>query len=198
MSLTPREERLVRLSAAIALGRGDVLAELRRTVPEGEPDRGWREAVLQAHLFAGVPRVVEACGVLAAHGGLGTPDADELEEPRDPAAGRGLFDAIYGAHSHEVRGTLGAYHPLLERWIGEHAYGRVIARPGLAPDRRELCAIAALAALGCERQLAAHARGAVRLGASSEEVLEAIALVAGWIDAPRHERALEIARHYGR
>jgi len=88
MSLTPREERLVRLSAAIALGRGDVLAELRRTVPEGEPDRGWREAVLQAHLFAGVPRVVEACGVLAAHGGLGTPDADELEEPRDPAAGR--------------------------------------------------------------------------------------------------------------
>jgi alkylhydroperoxidase/carboxymuconolactone decarboxylase family protein YurZ len=47
----------------------------------------------------------------------------------------------------------------------------VLARAGLAAGRRELCAVAALAALGQERQLAAHARGALRLGATAAEVL---------------------------
>ena len=109
MSLSPTDRRLVRLSALIALGRWDELGELRRAAPAGEPDRSWREVVLQAHLFAGFPRVVEAASVLAAAGGLGTPAADELASvPPDPAAGRALFNAIYGTRAEAVRAEFSA------------------------------------------------------------------------------------------
>ena len=47
--------RLARLFTAICLGEFDVVRELRSAAPEGEPDRAWREAVLQTHLFCGFP-----------------------------------------------------------------------------------------------------------------------------------------------
>jgi 4-carboxymuconolactone decarboxylase len=199
MSLSASERRLVRLSAAIALGRWDALRELRRSAPTGEPDRRWREVLLQAHLFAGFPRVVEAASVLAEAGGLGQHEPDELEPaPVSPAAGRALFDAIYAEQSEPVRAALTGFHPLLARWIAEHAYGRVLARPGLAADRRELCAVAALAAQGQDRQLASHARGAVRLGATTAELVETLEALTPWLAAPDLARAHEVVAHFGR
>jgi alkylhydroperoxidase/carboxymuconolactone decarboxylase family protein YurZ len=189
----------VRLSAAITLGRWDELRALRRSAPAGEPDRRWREVLLQSHLFAGFPRVVEAAGVLEEAGGLGLAAAEELEPlPSDSAAGRALFETIYAERADAVRATLERAHPLLARWIGEHAYARVLARAGLTPDRRELCAVAALAAQGQDRQLAAHARGAVRLGASRAEVLGALQAVADLLDAALLERAREVLHRFAR
>lgn len=199
MSLSARDQRLVRLSAAIALGLWDELGTLRRAAPTGEPDRAWREVVLQAHLFAGFPRVVEAATVLSQAGGLGAPEPGELEPgPPDLAAGRALFDAIYAEHAAPVRATLEAAHPLLARWIAEHAYARVLARPGLAADRRELCAVAALAAQGQDRQLAAHARGAVRLGATSAEVRATIEALEPWLASAALAQARDVVAHFGR
>lgn len=198
MSLSPSEQRLVRLSAAIALGAWDELRRLRREAPPGEPDRRWREVLLQSHLFAGFPRAVEAASVLAAVGGLGTPDPDELARPADPAAGRALFDAIYAEKAPTVRAALDEAHPELARWIAEHAYARVLARPGLAPDRRELAAVAALAAQGQDRQLASHARGAVRLGASSAEVHETVVALADLLPPALLERARDVVAHFAR
>jgi len=201
MSLPEEDRRLVRLSAAIALGRWDELRALRRAAPPGEPDRRWREVLLQSHLFAGFPRTVEAAGVLATAGGLGAPEPDEADETAnapDPAAGEALFDAIYGARAAAVRAELVAGHPQLARWIAEHAYARVLARPGLAPDRRELCAVAALAVQGQERQLASHARGAVRLGATPAEVVATIEELAAWMGAGELARAREVVAHFGR
>ena len=198
MSLSAGEKRLVRLSAAIALGAWDELRRLRHEAPAGEPDRRWREVLLQSHLFAGFPRAVEAASVLAAVGGLGTPEPDELARPSDPAAGRALFDAIYAENAPTVRAALDEAHPELARWIAEHAYARVLARPGLAPDRRELAAVAALAAQGQDRQLASHARGAVRLGATSDEVHETLAALADLVPPALLERAREVAAHFAR
>jgi len=199
MSLTGREHRLVQLSAAIALGRWEILRELRRAAPPGEPDRGWREVVLQSHLFAGFPRAVEAASVLSAAGGLGTLDPDELvpADARD-TAGRELFDAIYGSGAAAVRAQLADYHPELAHWIASHAYARVLSRPGLSADRRELAAVAALAAQGQERQLASHVRGALRVGATAQEVREALEALRALVDEPLLARALDVAQHFAR
>jgi alkylhydroperoxidase/carboxymuconolactone decarboxylase family protein YurZ len=196
MSLSASERRLVRLSAAIALGRWDELRALRRAAPRGEPDRRWREVLLQAHLFAGFPRTVEAASVLAASGGLGPPEADEQASAPDLAAGRALFDAIYGPQADAVRGELARCHPALATLVAEHAYARVLARAGLASDRRELCAVAALAGQEQERQLAAHARGAVRLGASPAEVRAALDAIADLLAPGALERAREVIAHF--
>lgn len=199
MTLSATDRRLVRLSAAIALGRWDELRALRRAAPRGEPDRRWREVLLQSHLFAGFPRAVEAASVLAEAGGLGAPDPDELEPTvPDPAGGSALFERIYSEQSHGVRAALERFHPLLGRWIAEHAYTRVLARAGLAPARRELCAVAALAADEQDRQLAAHARGAVRLGATRTEVEEALAEIADLLTPAAHARAREVIAHFTR
>jgi 4-carboxymuconolactone decarboxylase len=198
MSLAPDERRLVRLSAAIVLGDWDELRALRRSAPEGEPDRRWREVLLQAHLFAGFPRVVEAGSVLAAVGGLGAPEPDEQPTPLDRERGRALFEAIYAEQSAEVRAALSGIHVALAEWIEDHAYGRVLARPGLAADRRELCAVAALAAQGQERQLASHARGAVRLGATAAEVHATLEAIADLLAPAALARAREVTGHFAR
>ncbi len=199
MSLSSSERRLVRLSAAITLGRWDELRALRRAAPTGEPDRRWREVLLQAHLFAGFPRAVEAASVLSEGGGLGACDPDELEPAApDATGGSTLFERIYSEQASAVRASLERAHPLLARWIAEHAYARVLARVGLAPERRELCAVAALAAQEQDRQLAAHARGAVRLGATRAEVQETLTEIADLLAPTALERAREVVEHFTR
>lgn len=194
MSLSDSDRRLLRLFLACVLGNWDEVRRLRGAAGPGEPNRRWREALLQVHLFAGVPRQVEASGILVTAGGLGALDADEIEgtiEGTGDVRGRGaaLFDRIYEDDSEAVRAMLARGHPEFERWVLEHAYGRVLSRPGLPPDRRELLAVVALAALGQERQLASHVRGARRCGASDEEILASLEAVSDLVEPYRLEGA---------
>jgi alkylhydroperoxidase/carboxymuconolactone decarboxylase family protein YurZ len=192
-----RDRRLARLFAAIVLGRWDEAVALRRAAPAGEPDRAWREAVLQTHVFAGFPRTVEAYAVLASAGGLGALDADErLGETEQPERGRALFERIYAGDSERVRELLLAGHPDFAKWIEGHAYGRVLSRPGLSPARRELLAIAGLAALGQDRQLASHARGALRCGATREDVHAVLEAIRDLVEPERAERARAVLEHF--
>ena len=206
MPLTERDERLLRLVTTVVLGDWDGLRGLRRGAPAGEPDRGWRETLLQAHLFAGFPKVVEALAVLGSEGGLGAPEPEELE-PGSPGPSPGgspdrahperalgergarLFDRIYAGHADRVRAFLEGAHPDFARWVAEHAYGRVLTRPGLGADRRELLAVVALAATDQDRQLASHARGALRCGAEPAELERALEVVGDLLGRERSGRA---------
>ncbi len=143
MALSPKDVRLIRLFAAIVLARWDEVESIRRAAPGGEPDVAWREAVLQTQLFAGIPRTVEAFEVLERAGGLGSPAPDEGARCVDD--GRALFDRIYAELADDVVARLDGFHPELAGSILDHAYGRILSRPGLSPDRRELLAVVALA-----------------------------------------------------
>jgi 4-carboxymuconolactone decarboxylase len=197
MSLSPLERRLARLFTAVVQGDWESLRTERQAAPAGEPDRGWRECVLQAHVFAGFPRVVEAYGVLSSCGGLGEIEPDEvLGESDQPERGRALFQRIYEKDAPRVREMLRAGHPDFERWIEGHAYGRILSRPGLDPRTRELLAVAGLAALGQDRQMASHARGALRCGALASDVGAVIECVADLISSERLERARTVTAHF--
>lgn len=214
MSFAASDRRLVRLFTACVLGRWDDVRVERKNADVNEPDRRWREAVLQVHVFAGFPRLVEAYEVLADVGGLGAIDADEFTDGRDlnsrdlgsavvddaeaAARGRVLFERIYADKSTAVRARLELHHADFARWILDHAYGRVLARPGLTADRRELLAVAALAALGQERQLASHARGAVRCGATREDVHATLDAIADFVDVERMQRARTVVQTFAR
>jgi alkylhydroperoxidase/carboxymuconolactone decarboxylase family protein YurZ len=196
-ALSAKDVRLIRLAVGTCSGLWDVVRELRRSAPDGEPDRAWREIVLQTHLFAGFPRVVEVCEVLASEGGLGTPEDDEARPQGDHfEAGRALFDVVYASRAADVRSALQDYHPTLERWIEGHAYGRVLARGGLAADRRELAAVACLASLEQDRQLASHVRGAVHCGATPGEVRAALDAVADLLPEASLRRAQRVVDRF--
>lgn len=190
--LTDYEARLVVLFTAIVLGRWEDLRAVRKEAPPGEPDRGWREAVLQAHLFAGFPRVVEAYEVLERLGGLGPVGADEVGQALDPTAGERLFARIYDDQAEEVRARLAEHHGDFAKWIAEHAYARVLGRPGLDPHTRELLAVAALAATAQTRQLASHTRGALRCGATPAQIHAVLEVIETRVsfDALRAARAV--------
>lgn len=196
-ALGERDVVLVRLFAACVLGRFDVVRELRRAAVAPLPDRRWREAVLQVHVFAGFPRLVEAYAVLDEEGGLGAPDPGEFDSAENAdERGRELFERIYADKSASVRAQLEHGNALFARWIEAHAYARVLARDGLSADRRELLACAALAALGQERQLASHARGAVRCGASASEVRAAIEALDGLAPAQHLDAARRVVDRF--
>jgi len=199
MSLSDSELRLMRLFTAAVLGRMDELVRIRRAAPPGEPDRRWREAVLQVHVFAGFPRLVESYDALAAAGGLGEAEPGEFapeSEERLRAHGRELFDRIYADDADSVRALLANHHRDFAAWIESHAYGRVLARPGLSADRRELLAVCALAALGQERQLASHVRGSLRLGATRAELDQALASVSDLVETGRADRAQRVLERF--
>ncbi len=199
MSLSPKELRLLRLVAAISASHWEDLRSIRLAAPEGEPDRAWREAILQCHLFVGFPRIVESFEVLDRVGGMGTPEPDEVcGDPDLPERGAVLFDRIYGRNAEAVRSRLEDHHPDFARWIAGHAYGRVLTRPGLAPDRRELLAVAALIVTGLDRQLASHARGAVHCGATTGEVTQVLDTVADYCEAQRLEKARSVLERFAR
>lgn len=196
MSLTPKDERLLALALAITRRDPEALRAIRRAAPPGEPDRAWRETVLQTHLFAGFPSVVEALRVLGRAGGLGAPDPDELDVPDDAAAGPALFGAIYGDHAPSVRAQIADAHPLFERWVVDHAYGRVLARPGLPARTRELLATACLAAQGLDRQLASHVRGALAVGATRAELRATLTFLETHLRAEEHARAAAVFERF--
>lgn len=171
--------RLTRLFLSICLGDHESLRALRRAAPDGEPDRAWREAALQTHLFCGFPRLVQAYGVLAAEGGLGTPDPGEYHPEADTAPrGAALFDAIYASAAGKMRARLANFRPDFAAWILNHAYGQVLSRPGLDPALRELLSITILAALDQPAQFMSHARGALHLGATPQDIKSALDLAA--------------------
>ena len=193
----PDLELLLELTVLAVLGRFAELAELRRAHPELAGPRG-REALLQVHLFAGFPRVVEAFQVLEDAGGLGRPGPNEVRaEPPLHDRGHALFERIYGAGAERVETMLASLHPDLLDWVLGHAYGRVLTRPGLDARERELLAVAALAASRQTRQLASHARGAAACGADAAELESALAVAAPWLDADELAEARRVVERFG-
>ena len=85
-----------------------------------------------------------------------------------------MFDTIYGGNSQPVRAMLESMHLELHDFVLQVAYGRILTRPRLQPQVRELLAISALETLGQAPQLIAHARGALNFGATETEVRESI------------------------
>lgn len=193
-----RTRHLGRITAAAAAGRRQPLADwYRAAIAEGIPPADLQEATLQVFLFAGFPRTLAAFEELE----LGLDGAD----PAPPQEGDGdedrmargleVFGKIYGRHAKGVAQKLHDLHPDFARFILRDAYGRVLGRPFLSIQDRELMAVAMLAALGPRRQLRAHVRGCLRVGLEADEVrcaLTAAEEAVGALTAAREvvERAL--------
>lgn len=175
----PALVRIALLAAAAgAIWRGDWgrlrerLAALRTA---GWPRADGEELLLQAVLFCGFPRVVSAFAALDEVWPAAQPPAGGGLPPAAQAdAGRALFDAIYGPHAPAVAAKLRACHADFAAFVLEVAYGRVLARPGLPGSDRELLAAALLAAQDQPRQFVSHALGALRLGATREQLRTAV------------------------
>src|SRR5438105_7263594 len=194
---------LVRVAAALGEGKIDVLRDrFGAARAAGVPNRWIEELLLQSLLVVGYPLALVAFGVWREvsgpvsgprDGGRGGGGEELAHEDWQAWAQRGstVCAAVYGRAYHKLLLNLRALHPALEDLVLVDAYGKVIGRPGLDLQRRELCTVAAIAVLGAAQQLHSHLRGALNTGASREEVEAVLAVIDGDLDAERRRSAHE-------
>jgi 4-carboxymuconolactone decarboxylase len=174
----PARRRLLAELAARAVAPGTPLGPaLARARSAGVPSRALAELGLMLHLYAGFPASIEFLRALReseaaagrARARSGSPGASHRVASLRSRGVR-LCARVYGPKYARLRSFMRDLSPDLDRWMIDGGYGRVLSRPGLGLVERELCTVAALAALGWEKQLDAHRRGATRVGASPAEV----------------------------
>jgi 4-carboxymuconolactone decarboxylase len=162
---------------AAAMTRQDepcAVRALRRARSAGAPRRAAEEAALMLMLYAGYPCALEGLRVLN-ETWSGHARRSREGGPADwHRRGRALCRRVYGRVYTRLLPAVEALHPDLAHWMEEQGYGRVLSRPGLGGADRELVTVAALAALGWERQLVSHLLGARRLGATPATIERAL------------------------
>lgn len=79
-------------------------------------------------------------------------------------------------------------------FITRSAWGDVWARPGLDRRTRSCITVALLAALGHERELGIHLRGALRNGVTTDELREVLLQTAIYAGVPAANRAFAVAQ----
>jgi 4-carboxymuconolactone decarboxylase len=84
--------------------------------------------------------------------------------------------------------------PDFTRYLVEFAFGEIYARPGDL-RQRELVAIASLATMGgCDAQLETHVHGALNVGLTQAEVVEAVMTLIPYIGFPKALSAMAIVK----
>lgn len=190
----PMPLALVRLAVAVVRFLPEELDAFAAMAGPRPLERAEKEALLQCHLFCGFPRTIAALDHLR---GAGI-QAGDPGPAGSPGAGRELFDRIYGDGADGVRDHLRSLDPDLADLVAGHAYGSVLSRDGLDARDRELLAVVMLAATGHDRQLASHARGAIRCGAEPHEVAAALDAVEDLVPPARMERARDVTARFTR
>jgi len=163
---------LVRLSALLA-GAGDT--EVRaglHAAHAGTPHEWIEELLLQTYLFAGFPRALNGMREWRRLAGPADPVVGSPGDVR--AMGAQTCARVYGSMYDQLRVNIRELHPLLDDWMIEEGYGKVLSRPGLDLPRRELCIVAACAATGMDRQLQSHLHGTRNVGVAAAVVQESL------------------------
>lgn len=174
--------RLVRLAAIITGGSESDLRDAFAEVRDAVPPAWVEELVLQSYLFAGFPRGLTAAREWRRISGRPAPEFDEGADYSRAevwrASGEATCSQVYGARYAALRDNVRSLHPALEAWMIVEGYGKVLSRPGLDLQRRELCVIASCAAARQDRQLHSHLHGALNVGVAPSDVEAAINAIA--------------------
>lgn len=126
------------------------------------------EALLQTLLFAGFPKTIEALKQLRTHFPARNDGNDSDERKK---AGEKISQIIYGKHHAKLKKVMDQLHPDLTTWMIEDGYGRVLSRPGLTLQEREISVMASLMTSGMIHQFRAHVRGAIFAGVSTVDII---------------------------
>ena len=111
------------------------------------------------------------------------------------AQGSDLLSRIDGEGRTSVIESLADIAPDVGRYIVEFAFGDIYARPALSLRDRELATIVSLCTQGAaDPQLRVHIRGALNVGLTKSEVIEAFIQCIPYTGFPRVLNAINVAR----
>jgi len=194
---------LVQLSAAIAASDETTVRYWLLQAARDVPALHVEELVLQSYLFCGFPRALNAAREWRRVSQRAAPASDEAEDVRLGEEwrerGEQTCAAVYDGMYEKLRLNVRDLHPALDSWMVVDGYGKVLSRPGLDLPRRELCIVAACAAMGQDRQLHSHLRGALNVGVDPTALSETLDALADLLGPDRIRSAqLLLARILGK
>ena len=108
------------------------------------------------------------------------------------AKGLEIIEKLVGELAPEVTDPVPIHRDFMRMTV-EHLFGEVWARPGLALRDRSLITLAALTALGRERQLRNHLKIARHIGITRDEIVEVMVHLAHYGGWPAARTGLAIA-----
>lgn len=124
------------------------------------------------------------------------PETNETSCTMDNRFERGLtrLDEITQGQGRRVLDSISRTSPDLARYVVEYPYGDVACRPGLTDQQRQLAIISALAAMGfAQPELRVHMHGALNVGVSEQEIIEAMILISVYAGFPASLHGLRAA-----
>jgi 4-carboxymuconolactone decarboxylase len=182
---------LVRLSAVLAGGSESAVREQLQVAATSTPHEWIEELLLQTYLFAGFPRTLNGVREWRRlKPEVPTAKPSDARDQREQ--GEATCRRVYGPMYERLRVNIRALHPLLDEWMIDEGYGKVLSRPGLDLPRRELCIVAACAATSQDRQLQSHFHGARNVGVGELAITDALAALKGIVPESRLSRALRM------
>ena len=111
------------------------------------------------------------------------------------ARGSRRLAEVDGEAGEQVIAALDGVAPDLARYVIEFGFGDVYSRPGLDLRTRELVTVSGLVALGhAQPQLKVHVHGALNVGCTAAEVVEAIIQMALYAGFPAALNAMFTAK----
>ncbi len=173
---------LLRVAASLGTADLDAVTELMAAVRKAGGQTTWiEELVLSAPLFVGYPRTLIAAAamkrVMLSIYNMGNA-VDYTKWKEWERRGEFIAHRVYEGNYMQLVENVHRLHPALATWIITEGYGRVLGRPGLDLQRRELCAIAMLVPQGVPEQLHSHLRGAINVGVAKDVVAAALDVLA--------------------
>lgn len=180
--MTSGERALVRISAALASRDESAVRAALEQALEVADSRQVEEALLQSYLFLGFPALLNGMAQWRRISGTKAPDPTRLDCVEWEARGHDVCGSVYSGQYEQLRENIRALHPDMEQWMVVEGYGKVLGRPGLALETRELCIVALLAVLETPKQLYSHLRGALNVGAAVSDVEAALSEADSFLD----------------
>ena len=165
----------------------DLRTAFHRALDSGIPAEVLREVVFTSYLFDGYPTALEGFRQLAMVAGIPNPPPLDVEYTANSISdwrirGERLCRMVYGAQFESLTDMVLQFAPELSDAMLVEGYGKVLSRDRLDPKIRELVVVAILASKNRPRQLLSHCLGALRLGATEQELREIV--VASLEDSP--------------
>jgi 4-carboxymuconolactone decarboxylase len=124
-----------------------------------------------------------------------------MDENEQYERGLKLRTAMFGQEAVEKRmNAFGDFGKPLQHIINAYAYGDVWQRTALPPATKSLVMVAMMAAAGHANELGVHLRGALKNGATAEQIQEVLLLLTLYCGIPAaneaHRMAAEALREH--
>lgn len=175
--LNASDAAVIRTSAALAARSENGLTHALEEAARVADPVHVEESLLQSYLFLGYPAALNGFAAWRSISGLAAPDS--VNDPEDQSwaeRGAGVCRTVYGGQYQRLKANVRRLHPDMEEWMIAEGYGRVLGRPGMPLELRELCIVAMLAVQDQPRQLYSHLRGALHAGAGREKIEATLSL----------------------